>query len=158
MMDVLPRTIRHDENGRMNMELFKQRMTYAIILAVLAATIGVRHAFFAGAAPNGRGAGNLRRSYAGEVDPGKLSGFLAAAEAGNFAAMRRQGMLLFTEDVKIPDAKEALARYVTASQPPYTVYRFHAEDLPDKTRRVLLTLDGRNRVVSFIAEEMAVAE
>lgn len=137
------------------MELFKNRMVMAVILAVLAATFGFR-------SYNARKARqNLRAIQVDAVEPEKWNAFLRAVRSNDFAGIRDLGGEIFTEGRNVPDVKRKLAGFrVAAVQPAsYVVYRLHSMDEPDKTRRVLLTVeDGSDRVVSFVAEEMAVAK
>lgn len=137
------------------MELFKNRMAMAVILAVLAATFGF-HSYRARKARH-----SLRATAANAVEPEKWDAFLRAVRTDDFAGMQGLGDEIFTEGRKVPEARRKLAEFqVAAAQPAsYAVYRLHAKDEPGKTRRVLLTVDDKSdRVVSFIAEEMAVAE
>lgn len=92
----------------------------------------------------------------GVVNPTGLAAFLAAAEKGDYPEMEKSGPELFAKGVEIPDAPERFKEYEANSYPPYTVYAFYSQGSNEHVRRVLLTLDGSNRVESFLAEEMAV--
>ncbi len=86
----------------------------------------------------------------------ELQEFFQAVEQGDFHAMSSLGKKLFIPGRKIEDAETTLAGYQTNSLPPYTVYAFFIANTRDKTRRVMLALDGEGRIESFLAEEMAV--
>lgn len=85
-----------------------------------------------------------------------LGGFLQAVEGGDFTAMRRLGNELFSEGVVIPGSAALLARYAVNGIPPNQVYAFLVSLEPDSTRRVMLVVDEKDKVVSFLAEEMNV--
>lgn len=86
----------------------------------------------------------------------ELTGFFRAVEQNDYAAMSELGTELFREDTRIPDSKALFAEYETTSYPPNTVYAFYSGFGLGLTRRVLLTMDAEDRVVSFLAEEMEV--
>ena len=92
------------------------------------------------------------------IRPDDLLGFFQAVARKDFPAMAKSGERVFVQGDKIENAGKTLAGYETNSFPPHTVYAFFSENLPDKTRRVLLTLDGDDRVTSFMAEEMSVIQ
>lgn len=93
---------------------------------------------------------------AGMIARGEVEMFLQAVDVGDFAAMRDRGGEIFREGRKMADAKSIFSRFEANSIPPYAVYAFFTRSDPDMTRRIMLTLDGDDAVVSFMAEEMAV--
>lgn len=90
------------------------------------------------------------------VEQDGMTRFLKAAADGDFAVMQSEGRRIFTPGKAIPDSAALLAPYQVNSHPPYLVYAFLTENTEKATRRVLLTMDGQDRVESFLAEEMAV--
>ncbi len=80
--------------------------------------------------------------------------FLQAVRTGDFAAMRDRGEALFVEGARIPDSAGMFADYATSSFPPHVVYSFYSGAADGKVQRVLLTMDGEDKVGSFLAEEM----
>lgn len=97
-----------------------------------------------------------RAKRAGAITTEELEPFFQAVAKGDFSAMAKLGEKVFLSGRTVDAAEKTLAGYETNSFPPYTVYAFYVANTPDKTRRVLLTLDGDNRVESFLAEEMSV--
>ena len=86
----------------------------------------------------------------------ELEGFFQAVAKGDYPAIKESGEALFLPGVRLADAARLLEPYAVNSFPPYAVYALYTFNNPDLTRRVLLTLDERDRVESFLAEEMAV--
>lgn len=102
-----------------------------------------------------------QRAETANVDPDAveregMTRFLEAAKSGDFTAMQNEGSRIFTPGKVIPDSTVLLAPYRVNSHPPYQVYAFLTENTDKATRRVLLTMDERDRIESFLAEEMAV--
>lgn len=87
-----------------------------------------------------------------------LHPFLQAVAAEDFAAMDRLGGELFAPGNLIPDSQVRLEEYATTSFAPHLVYAFFTRIETDRTYRVLLTTDEEDRVVSFMAEEMAITK
>lgn len=87
---------------------------------------------------------------------GELEGFFQAVDKSDYPAIKELGEALFVPGVRLADAARLLAPYAVNSFPPYSVYALYTFNNADLTRRVLLTLDDRDRVESFLAEEMAV--
>lgn len=92
------------------------------------------------------------------LSPEDLREFFAAAESGDFSVMRRLGSELFTEGAVIPDSAGLLNRYAVNGIPPNQVYAFLVSLEQTSTRRVMLVMDEKDRVVSFLAEEMNVVQ
>lgn len=91
-----------------------------------------------------------------DISEREFAGFMRAVTTESFAAAARHGEQLFQTGRKLAVPEDRLAPYLTTSFPPNRVYVLHVENASDAVRRVLLTLDGDNRVVSFLAEEMRV--
>ena len=72
--------------------------------------------------------------------------------------MRLLGCAACKPGAAIPDHARRFADYETNSVPPYAVYAFFIENTPDRTRRVLLTVDQGGAIDSFMAEEMKVIQ
>ena len=90
------------------------------------------------------------------VDQTLLTEFYQALADENFTAMKTTGEKTFIPGKKLPLSKVALASYEVNSEPPYLVYALYTNNTDDATQRVLLTLDDKDIVVSFMAEEMKV--
>lgn len=82
--------------------------------------------------------------------------FFKAVTGRDFAAMAAVGERTFVRGARVENADKLLSGYETNSFPPFTVYALYVENMPEKTRRVLLTLDKEDRVESFLAEEMTI--
>ncbi len=93
----------------------------------------------------------------GADSPG-MREFLAAVKAGDFEAMRKLGGELFPKGAAVPDARRLFPGYEANNIPPYRVFAFLSDQGREQARRVMLTLDGENRVESFMAEEMPVVK
>lgn len=87
---------------------------------------------------------------------GEQREFFQAVAKGDFVAMAALGERAFVRGGSVENAAAVLAGYETNSFPPFTVYALYVENAPDKTRRVLLTLDKDGKVESFLAEEMSI--
>lgn len=92
------------------------------------------------------------------VDRNAVARFLEAAKRGDYAEMAKTGDRVFPRGAKVAKSGELFKEYEANSFPPYTVYAFYSEGSDERVRRVLLTLDGEERVESFLAEEMAVVQ
>lgn len=92
------------------------------------------------------------------VDAAGLERFLDAARRGDYQTMANDGGEVFWKGVHIPDSKNLFKDYEANSFPPYTVYAFYSQGSNEKVRRVLLTMDEKERVESFLAEEMTVLQ
>ena len=84
--------------------------------------------------------------------------FFQAVGKEDYGRMSDLGRDLFKEGTIIPDSVAKFAEYETTSYPPHMVYAFYSFIGGDKARRVLLTMDEGDRVVSFLAEEMEIAK
>ena len=87
-----------------------------------------------------------------------LREFFRAVEAGDYAAARGRGEKLFTKGTGIPGSADIFAAYAVTSYPPNAVYAFLRQIAGDKTRRIMLTLDPEDKVISFMAEEMNIVK
>ncbi|MCC8190645.1 MAG: hypothetical protein LIP77_08430 [Planctomycetes bacterium] len=129
---------------------------FAVALAlVFALALGLGWLLFAPSRPP---ASPTTAASTGSVDEERLAAFLAAARQADYGRLRDLGEELFLPGVRIPDSRRRLEDYATNSFVPYSVYVLFTSIEPDRTRRVLLTLDEEERVVSFLAEEMAITK
>lgn len=88
-----------------------------------------------------------------------VDAFLQAVNKNDYTQIRELGSAAFTENTTVPDGKQRFTEFETTSYSPNTtVYSFHSGIDGEKARRILLTLDDNNRVVSFLAEEMAIVK
>lgn len=88
---------------------------------------------------------------------GDLTEFFRAVDNRDFAAMSSLGTELFQPGNVIDNSDALLEPYAVDSFPPHQVYALFTHIGSPKSYRVLLTMDG-NRVASFMAEEIAIAE
>lgn len=92
------------------------------------------------------------------VSADELGAFLRAVDDGDFEAMKRLGGEAFARGNLIAEGRDRLADYETSSySPDHLVYALYHHSDPDRVYRVILTLNEEGRVVSFMAEDMAVA-
>ena len=87
------------------------------------------------------------------LPPDQVRDFLAAVGRNDFAAMRNFGERLFRPGAALGSAEADLTEYETNGFPPQRVFLFHSGNGEGNIRRVILTLDNSNRVLSFLAEE-----
>lgn len=127
---------------RMNYYFFGLGFVVALVLAFTVAAF----VFIAPASPPAR--------VLAESD---MVPFMRAVDTGDFPAMEMLGEDLFQKGTRIPESNKVFADFETTSYEPYMVYAFHSQTDAKKTRRVLLTMDAEDQVVSFLAEEMKVA-
>ncbi len=103
-------------------------------------------------------AGQTAAAPARTLKPEDLKEFLQAVEAGDYIAVRDRGEKLFVEGTNIPGSAGLFSAYATNSYPPNAVYSFLSEIGGGTTRRVMLTIDQEDKVVSFMAEEMNIVK
>lgn len=139
-----------------NMQSSSRKYLAALALFVLgfALALGVGWWWF-GRPPEPPAAGARSDGVVREAD---MAAFLQAARKNDFQTLKDEGDRLFKPGVRVVDSAGLFSQYAVNSFPPYTVYALHTFNGPDITRRVLLTLDDKERVESFMAEEMTVIQ